>query len=48
LTRDDVAIGRAGDAMDVLVEQMLRDGTLREFNCRYKAGRAAAAAEGKG
>jgi hypothetical protein len=30
LTPDDVAIGRAGDAMDVLVEQMLRDRTLRE------------------
>jgi len=29
-------------------QQMRRDGTLQEFNARYKAGRAAAIAEGKG
>lgn len=31
-----------------MIETMRRDGTLREFNARYKAGRAAAAAEGRG
>ena len=51
LTPDDVAIRRAGDSMkrlDAMVETMRRDGTLRVFNARYQAGRAAAAAEGKG
>ena len=39
---------RAGDSMkrlDAMVETMRRDGTI---NARYQAGRAAAAAEGKG
>ena len=34
--------------LDAMIETMRRDGTLREFNARYKAGRAAAAAEGRG
>ena len=34
--------------LDAMVETMRRDGTLRVFNARYQAGRAAAAAEGKG
>jgi hypothetical protein len=48
LTPDAVAIGRAGDAvkrLDAMMEMMRRDGTLREFNARYKAGRAAAMCE---
>jgi len=32
--------------LDAMVETMRRDGTLRVFNARYQAGRAAAAAEG--
>src|SRR5258705_7316179 len=41
--------GRAGDSikrLDAMVETMRRDGTLRVFNARCRAGRAAAAAEG--
>lgn len=34
--------------LDAMVETLRRDGTLRVFNARYRAGRAAAAAEGKG
>jgi hypothetical protein len=34
--------------LDAMVEQMRRDGILRVLNARYKAGRAAAAAEGNG
>jgi hypothetical protein len=51
LTADDVAISRAGAAMqrlDAMIETMRADGTLRQFNVRYKAGRAEAAAEGRG
>ncbi|MDB5607838.1 MAG: hypothetical protein JWP25_4738 [Bradyrhizobium sp.] len=51
LTPDDVAIGRADAAvasLDALIEQMRRDVTLREFNARYKAGRAVALARGEG
>jgi hypothetical protein len=51
LTADDVAIGRANAAvvrLDAMVEQMRRDGTLQEFNRRFKAGRAAALARGEG
>jgi hypothetical protein len=51
LTADDVAIGRASAAvvrLDAMIEQMRRDGTLREFNARFKRGRAAALAEGRG
>ena len=51
LTPDDIAIARAAVSMmtlDAMIEEMGRDGTLREFNRRYKAGRAAAAAEGRG
>jgi len=51
LTPDDVAMARASAAvvrLDAMIETMRRDGTLREFNARYKAGRAAAAAEGRG
>ena len=51
LTADDVALGRAADAakrLDAMIEAMRRDGTLREFNARYRAGRAAALAEGRG
>jgi hypothetical protein len=51
LTPDDVAIGRAGDAiarLDALIETLRRNGTLREFNAAYKSRRAAAVAPGKG
>jgi hypothetical protein len=51
LTPDDVAISRANAAvvrLDVMVEQMRRSGQLQEFNSRYKRGRAAALAEGRG
>ena len=51
LTPDDIAIARASAAvvrLDSMVEAMRRDGTLREFNARYKAGRAAALAQGRG
>jgi hypothetical protein len=51
LTPDDVAISRASAAvirLDAMIEQMRRDGTLQEFNSRYKRGRAAALAEGRG
>jgi hypothetical protein len=51
LTPDDVAISRANAAvvrLDLMIEQMRRDGTLQEFNSRYKRGRAAAAAVGQG
>jgi hypothetical protein len=51
LTADDIAIGRASAAavkLDSMIEAMRRDGTLAEFNARYKSGRAAAAVEGKG
>src|SRR3981189_3140657 len=49
LTPDDIAIGRASAAvvrLDAMIEAMRRDGTLQEFNARYKRGRAAALAEG--
>jgi hypothetical protein len=51
LTPDDVAIERAAAAvirLDSMIDAMRRDGTLREFNARYKRGRAAALAEGRG
>ena len=51
LTDDDDAIRRADYSMqrlDLVFEEMRRDGTLRIFNTRFKAGRAAAAAEGRG
>jgi hypothetical protein len=51
LTPDDIAIGRASAAvvrLDAMIEAMRRDGTLQEFNARYKRGRAAALAEGRG
>jgi hypothetical protein len=51
LTPDDIAISRASGAvvrLDAMLESIRRDGTLQEFNARYKAGRAAAIAEGKG
>jgi hypothetical protein len=51
LTPDDIALARASAAnvrLDVMVEQMRGDGTLQEFNSRYKRGRAAAAAVGQG
>ena len=31
-----------------MIEAMRRDGTLQEFNARYKRGRAVALAEGRG
>jgi hypothetical protein len=34
--------------LDAMFEQMHGDGTLREFNSRYKAERAAAMAAGHG
>jgi hypothetical protein len=34
--------------LDLLINKMKRDGTLREFNATYKARRAAALAEGRG
>jgi hypothetical protein len=51
LTDDATAIARASAAvvrLDAMVERMRRDGTLAEFNARYKRGRAAALAEGRG
>src|SRR5215204_3886251 len=54
LTPDDIAIARASATvvrLDAMIEQMRRDGTLREFNSfnsAYKARRPAAAAEGRG
>jgi hypothetical protein len=51
LTPDEIAIRRAADAMvrlDVLINKMKHDGTLREFNSTYKAKRAAAKAEARG
>jgi hypothetical protein len=51
LTPDEVAISRASAAvtrLDAMVEQMRRSGQLQEFNSRYKRGRAAALAEGRG
>jgi hypothetical protein len=51
LTPDDIAIGRASAAvtrLDAMIEAMRRDGTLQEFNARYKRGRAAALARGEG
>ena len=45
------AITRASAAcirLDAMIEAMRRDGTLREFNARYKRGRAAALARGEG
>jgi hypothetical protein len=50
-TPDDIAISRANAAvvrLDRMIEQMRRDGTLQEFNARYKRGRTEAAAEGRG
>jgi hypothetical protein len=50
LTPDDVAIARAANAvlrLDATVEKMRRDGVLHEFNRRFRAGRAAALAEGR-
>jgi hypothetical protein len=50
LTPDDIAIGRASAAvtrLDAMIEAMRRDGTLQEFNARYKRGRAAALARGR-
>ena len=47
----ELALARAGAAvirLDRMIEQMRRDGTLREFNVRYQRGRAAAAAAGQG
>ena len=46
LTPADVAIARASAAvtrLDAMIEAMRWDGTLQQFNTRYKAGRAAAA-----
>jgi hypothetical protein len=40
-------LGSDARRLDVMVETMRRDGTLRMFNARYRAGRAAAQAEGK-
>jgi hypothetical protein len=34
--------------LDSMFERMRTDGTLREFNARYKSGRAAAKAQGRG
>jgi hypothetical protein len=34
--------------LDAMIEQMRRSGQLQEFNSRYKRGRAAALAEGRG
>jgi hypothetical protein len=51
LTPDDVAVTRAGAAvvkLDAMVETMRRNGQLQEFNTRYKRGRAAALAKGRG
>jgi hypothetical protein len=51
LTPDDVAVSRSGAAvvrLDAMIEQMRRSGQLQEFNVRYKRGRAAAQAEGRG
>jgi hypothetical protein len=36
---------RYRDHLDRMAEQMRRDGTLQEFNARYKRGRAAATAQ---
>jgi hypothetical protein len=50
-TPDDVAIERAAAAvirLDSMIDAMRRDGTLREFNARYKRGRGAAAARDEG
>jgi hypothetical protein len=50
LTDDATAISRASAAvvrLDAMLESMRRDGTLQEFNARYRAGRAAAIAEGR-
>jgi hypothetical protein len=51
LTDDATAISRASAAvtrLDAMLEAMRRDGTLAEFNARYKRGRAAAVVEGRG
>jgi hypothetical protein len=51
LTPDDTAIARAANSvmrLDSMFERMRTDGTLREFNAKYKAGRAAAKAQGRG
>jgi hypothetical protein len=51
LTPDDIAIARAANSMqrlDSLIATMRVDGTLALFNQRYKRGRAAAKAEGRG
>jgi hypothetical protein len=51
LTPDDAAIARAAYSMqrlDALIAEMRVDGTLRIFNARYAAHRAAAKAEGRG
>ncbi len=51
LTPEDVAIAGASAAitrLDAMVDTMRRNGTLAEFNARYKSGRAAAAVEGRG
>jgi ABC-type transporter Mla subunit MlaD len=51
LTTDEAAIRRAADSMvrlDAMLNRMKRDGTLHQFNRRYKIERAAALAEGKG
>jgi hypothetical protein len=51
LTSHEIAIGKAAAMaarLDAMVDGMRRDGTLMEFNARFKRGRAAAAAEGRG
>jgi hypothetical protein len=51
LTPDETAIRRAADALirlDVMISRMKRDGTLHQFNVRYKAERAAAQTQGRG
>jgi hypothetical protein len=52
VTPDDIAIERAAAAavirLDSMIDAMRRDGTLQEFNARYKRGCAAAAARGEG
>jgi hypothetical protein len=51
LTPDHVAMTRAANAMmklDAMVDRLKRNGGLQEFNARYKAGRAAALAHGRG
>ena len=51
MTDDATAIRRAADSMvrlDLLINKMKHDGTLRTFNATYKAKRAAAKAEGRG